>query len=75
MVQNMMFVAGTIKTESFWILMKQEMMEWQCHQLDDMQIIHTSFQTDNHTRTQSCNFLWVSCSFCCLLNSVKAFES
>ena len=32
----------------FWILMKQEMMGWQWHLLDHMQIICTSLQTDNH---------------------------
>jgi len=36
------------KVEPFWISMKQEMMGWQWHQLDHMQIIYTSFQTDNH---------------------------
>jgi len=34
-----------------WILMKQEMMGWQWHQLDHMQIICTSLQTDNHAST------------------------
>jgi len=29
----------------FWILMKQEMMGWQWHQLDHMQIICTLHQT------------------------------
>jgi len=33
--------------------MKQEMMEWQWHQLDHMQIICTSLQTDNHANTSS----------------------
>jgi len=33
--------------------MKQEMMGWQWHQLDHMQIICTSLQTDNHTSTSS----------------------
>jgi len=33
--------------------MKQEMMGWQWHQLDYMQIICTSFQTDNHASTSS----------------------
>jgi len=28
--------------------MKQEKMEWQWHQLDNMQIMCTSLQTDNH---------------------------
>jgi len=36
-----------------WILIKQEMMEWQWHQLDHMQIICTLFQTDNHNSTWS----------------------
>jgi len=31
-------------------------MGWQWHQLDDMQIICTSPQTDNHTSTTSLNF-------------------
>jgi len=35
----------------FWILMKQETMGWQWHQLYHMQIICTSLQTDNHTST------------------------
>jgi len=34
--------------------MKQEMMGWQWHQLDHMQIMSTS--TDNHTSTSSLNF-------------------
>jgi len=37
----------------FNILMKQEMMEWQWHQLDYMQIIRFSLQTS----TPSLNFL------------------
>jgi len=36
--------------------MKQEMMGWQWHQLDHMQIICTSLQTDNHASTSSLNF-------------------
>jgi len=36
--------------------MKQEMMEWQWHQLDHMQIICTSLPTDKHTGTLSVNF-------------------
>jgi len=31
--------------------MKQEMMRWQWHQLDHMQIICTSLQTDNYAST------------------------
>jgi len=52
-------------------------MRWQWHQLDHMQIICTSLQTDNHTSTLSLNFLqgnalldavkWVSvCLYVCL---------
>jgi len=31
------------------------MMGWQWHQLDNMQIIYTSLQTDNHASTSSLN--------------------
>jgi len=31
-------------------------MGWQWHQLDDMQIICTLLQTDNHVSTSSLNF-------------------
>jgi len=41
------------KGKPFWILLKQEMMGWQWHQLDYIQIIWTSLQTDNHTSTSS----------------------
>jgi len=33
--------------------MRQEMMGWQWHQLDHMQIICSTLQTDNHTSTSS----------------------
>jgi len=36
--------------------MKQEIMGWQWHQLDHMQIICTLLQTDNHAGTSSLNF-------------------
>jgi len=36
--------------------MKQEMMGWQWHQLDHMQIICTLLQTDNHASTSSLSF-------------------
>jgi len=43
--------------------MKQEMMEWQWHQVDHMQIICTLLLTDNqHLITQ---FLQVRCSSWC----------
>jgi len=47
---------GTRKVEPMWILMTQEMMRWQWHQLDHMQITCTSLQTDNHASTSSLNF-------------------
>jgi len=34
------------KGRTIWILMKREIMGWQWHQLDHMQIIYTLFQTD-----------------------------
>ena len=39
------------KGKPFWILLEQEMMGWQWHQLDHMQIICNSLQTDNHAST------------------------
>jgi len=35
------WVSGTRQVKPNWILMKQEMMGWQWHQLDHMQIICT----------------------------------
>jgi len=52
--------------------MKQEMMAWQWHQLDIMQIICTPLQTDNHDSTLSLNFLHTRCSSWRPTNSVKA---
>jgi len=43
------------KGKPFWILPKQEMTEWQWHQLDHMQIICTSLQTENHTHISAQN--------------------
>jgi len=36
--------------------MKQEIMGWQWHPLDHIQIIFTSLQPDNHASTLSLNF-------------------
>jgi len=36
--------------------MKEEMIQWQWHQLNHMQIIYISLQTDNHASTSSLNF-------------------
>ena len=49
------------KGKPFCILMKQSMMGWQWHQLDHMQIIYTSLQTDNHTSTSLFSFLQAGC--------------
>jgi len=38
--------------------MKQEMMGWQWHQLDHMQIICTSLQADYHASISSLNFFY-----------------
>jgi len=44
------------KSEPFWILLEQEIMEWQWHQLDHMEIICTLLQTDNHASTSPLSF-------------------
>ena len=44
------------KSIPFWILLKQEMMGWQWQQLDHMQIICTSRQTDNYPSTSPLSF-------------------
>ena len=44
------------KGKPFWILLEQEMMGWQWHQLDHMQIICISLQTDNHASTSPLSF-------------------
>jgi len=44
------------KGKPFWILLEQEMMGWQWYQLDHMQIIYTSLQTDNHVSTSPLSF-------------------
>ena len=44
------------KGKLFWILLKQEMMGWQWHQMHHMQIICTTLQTDNHASIPSLNF-------------------
>jgi len=41
------------KGKPFWILLEQEIVGWQWHQLDHMQIICTTLQTDNHASTSS----------------------
>jgi len=49
-----------------------KMTGWHWHQMDHMQIICTSLQTDNHAITSSLNFLQARCSSWRPTNSVKA---
>jgi len=44
------------KGKPFWILLEQELMGWQWHQLDHMQFICTLLQTDNHASTSPVSF-------------------
>ena len=44
------------KGKPFWILLEQEIMGWHWHQLDHMQIICTSLQTDNYGSTLLLSF-------------------
>jgi len=50
-------------------------MGWQWHQLDHVQIISTSLQTDNHASTSSLNFLQAGCASWRPANSVKAVKT
>jgi len=56
------------KGQTMQILVKEEMMGWQWHKLDHMQIVCTSLRTHNHVSTSSLNYLQAGCSS----NSVKA---
>jgi len=44
------------KAKPFWILLEQEMMGWQWHQLDHIKIIYSLLQTDNHASTSPFSF-------------------
>jgi len=50
------WVSRCQKGKPFWILPEQEMMGWQWRQLDQMQIICTSLQTDTHASTSPISF-------------------
>jgi len=63
------------KGKPFWILLKQEMVGWQWHQLDHMQIICSSLQTDNHASTSPLSFLQAGCPSCHPTNSIKALKA
>ena len=49
-------------------------MGWQWHQLDHMQIIYTTLQTDSHASTPPLNFLQAGCPSRRPTNSVKALK-
>jgi len=53
---RMAWVSQYQKGNHFLILLEQEIMEWQWHQLGHMQIICTSFQTDNHASSSPLSF-------------------
>jgi len=65
---------STLAPESKTILnlMKQQVMTWQWHRLDHIQII--SLQTHNHASTSSLGFSQARCSSHCQTNSVKALQ-
>jgi len=63
------------KRKPLRILLEQEMIRWQWHQLDYMQIICTSLQTDNHTVYLTTQFLEAGCPSCSPTNSVKALKA
>ena len=44
------------KGKPFWILLEQQTMGWQRHQLDHIQITCASLQTDNHASTSPLTF-------------------
>jgi len=50
-------------------------MGWQWHQLEDMQIMCTSLQPDNHDGTSSCNVLQAGRSCWCPANSVNELKA
>jgi len=50
------WVSRRQKGKPFLILLERQMMRWQWHQLDHMQIIFTSLQTDNHASTSPLSF-------------------
>ena len=51
LVSKITWVCRHQKDKPFWILLEQEIMGWQWHQVDHMQIICITLQTDNHTST------------------------
>jgi len=62
------------KGKPFWILLEEEIMRWQWHQLDHMQIICILLQTDHHTSI-SAQFLQAGWPSCRSTNSIKALKA
>jgi len=50
-------------------------MRWQWRQLEHMQIICTSLQTDNHASTPQLRFLQAECPFCRPTNRIKVLKA
>jgi len=50
-------------------------MGWQWHQLDHIQIICTSLQTENHARTSPLSFFQAGFPSCFPISSVKALKA
>ena len=73
-IRLMAWVSRHQKGKPFWILLEQEMIGWQWHQVDHMQIICASLQTDNHASTPPLRFLQARCPSCCPTNSIKALK-
>jgi len=64
------------KSKPFSILLEQEMMGWQWHQLDHMKVICTSLQTENHASTSPLRFYRPDAlNYCRPTNSVKALKA
>jgi len=68
-------VAQHQKGKPFWIILVQEIMGWQWHQLDHMQIICTLLQIDNHASSSPLRFLQAGCPSCRPTNGVKALKA
>ena len=66
--------ASTRKVKPIWILLKQEIVSWQWHQLGRMQVC-ISVQTDNLARTPPLSFLQAGCTSGHPTNSVKALKA
>jgi len=68
------WVSRDQKGKPFWILLEQEMMGWQWHQLEVMRIICTSLQTHNHANASPL-FLQAECPSCRLTKIKKTLNA